>query len=212
MDSFVELTGAAREKAKEFLAQEKGANLAVRIMADDHGKLLLSIDERSPQDRSTEVDGVPIVVEGALFELVRGLRIDYDGQKQAFSFGGSARALSEPAALESAVRTHKARAAHGGGHPTPNYMRVFWYLLILTIVEVLVAYLPDWFGFPIVPMRMMLVVLAVWKAALVAMFFMHLKFEGRWKYVAVVPPAILATILVFLLMPDIGYPGWQWPR
>lgn len=41
------------------------------------------------------------------------------------------------------------------------------------------------------------------KAALVALFFMHLKYEGRWKYVLLIPVAFLAVVLVIALYPDI---------
>ena len=38
------------------------------------------------------------------------------------------------------------------------------------------------------------------KAGLVGWFFMHLKFEGNWVYILIVPAFILATILVLALM------------
>ncbi len=41
------------------------------------------------------------------------------------------------------------------------------------------------------------------KAALVVLFFMHLKYEGRWKYTLLIPVAFLAAVLVFALHPDI---------
>ena len=47
-----------------------------------------------------------------------------------------------------------------------------------------------------------LLFLALVKAGLVGWFFMHLKFEGNWVYVLVVPACILATIIVFALTPD----------
>jgi len=45
---------------------------------------------------------------------------------------------------------------------------------------------------------------AVAKALCVMMFFMHLKFEGNWKYVLLAPTTILAIGLPLALMPDIG--------
>ncbi|MEQ8763140.1 MAG: cytochrome C oxidase subunit IV family protein [Planctomycetota bacterium] len=41
------------------------------------------------------------------------------------------------------------------------------------------------------------------KAALVVLFFMHLKYEGRWKYTLLIPVAFLAVVLVMALYPDI---------
>ena len=43
---------------------------------------------------------------------------------------------------------------------------------------------------------------AVIKAGLVGWFFMHLKFEGNWVYIMIVPALILATIIVLALSPD----------
>ena len=42
------------------------------------------------------------------------------------------------------------------------------------------------------------------KALFVMMYFMHLKFEGRWKYVLLSPTVILAIGLPLALLPDIG--------
>lgn len=50
--------------------------------------------------------------------------------------------------------------------------------------------------------------LAIVKAVLVAMFFMHLKFDG-WKInVILAVPTILFLVIILLLFPDIGI---QWP-
>ena len=45
---------------------------------------------------------------------------------------------------------------------------------------------------------------AVAKAQFVMRYFMHLKFEGAWKYVLLLPTAILACGLPLALAPDIG--------
>jgi cytochrome c oxidase subunit 4 len=42
------------------------------------------------------------------------------------------------------------------------------------------------------------------KAMCVMMFFMHLKFEGNWKYVLLAPTTILSIGLPLALFPDIG--------
>jgi len=79
-----------------------------------------------------------------------------------------------------------------------NYMAIFWWLAALTVVEIAVI-LP---GFPKVVVGTLLVALAVTKAALVAMYFMHLRFETKTLgYIAVTPLAI-ATLLLLVLMPD----------
>jgi len=42
------------------------------------------------------------------------------------------------------------------------------------------------------------------KALFVMMFFMHLKFEGRWKFLLLSPTVILAMGLPLALLPDVG--------
>ena len=42
------------------------------------------------------------------------------------------------------------------------------------------------------------------KALFVMTYFMHLKFEGRWKFVLLAPTIILAIGLPLALLPDIG--------
>jgi hypothetical protein len=55
-------------------------------------------------------------------------------------------------------------------HKHPNYMAIFWYLAILTVVEIAVVFLP----FGKFTNGVLLCALAVTKAAMVAMYFMHL--------------------------------------
>jgi cytochrome c oxidase subunit 4 len=45
---------------------------------------------------------------------------------------------------------------------------------------------------------------AVIKAGLVGWYFMHLKFEGNWVYIMIIPAFIFATIVVLALYPDIA--------
>jgi len=54
----------------------------------------------------------------------------------------------------------------------PNYVGVFIILGVLTLIEIGVTYLP----LPRIPV---LVPLAILKAALVALYYMHLKFDRR---------------------------------
>ncbi|TAH39598.1 MAG: oxidase [Planctomycetota bacterium] len=46
--------------------------------------------------------------------------------------------------------------------------------------------------------------IASFKVLLVALYFMHLKFEGRWKYILTIPPLILFLGLLLALLPDIA--------
>ena len=83
-------------------------------------------------------------------------------------------------------------------HEEPNYNAIFWYLLVLTILEVGATYLP--FGKIVV--GSLLVSMALTKAALVAMFFMHLRFEKTTLGVIAVTPLVICVWLLFMLMPD----------
>lgn len=76
----------------------------------------------------------------------------------------------------------------------PNYMGVWAVLAILTVAEVLVALLSH---IPKNVLIITLVLLAIWKALLVAMYYMHLKFERlRLVLLAAVP---LPLALIFVL-------------
>ena len=78
-------------------------------------------------------------------------------------------------------------------HKRPNYVAIWGYLFVLTVIEVGAAFLSN---IPKHWLILILVFLAVWKALLVAMYFMHLKFE-RWRLRAVfLVPLPLAAILV----------------
>ena len=85
-----------------------------------------------------------------------------------------------------------------GEHKHPNYMAIFWTLAVLTVVEIGVVFLP----FGKLVNGTLLCALAVGKAALVAMYFMHLKFETRTLGLIAVTPLAIATLLVFVIMPD----------
>ncbi len=80
------------------------------------------------------------------------------------------------------------------------YLLVWFWLAILTGVEYFyAAWLKDFF---IDPARSACWSWAGIKAGLVGWYFMHLKFEGKWVYLLIVPAIILATILVLALVPD----------
>ncbi|MGH7548234.1 MAG: cytochrome C oxidase subunit IV family protein [Gemmatimonadales bacterium] len=78
-------------------------------------------------------------------------------------------------------------------HKRPNYVAIWGYLFVLTVIEVAAAFLSH---IPKHWLILILLFLAIWKALLVAMYFMHLKFE-RWRLRAVfLVPLPLAAILV----------------
>ena len=89
------------------------------------------------------------------------------------------------------------KAAHGVGRKAPNYYLVWLYLLILTIAEVGVAFVSH---LPETWLILLLLFLAVWKAALVAMYYMHLKFEPPRLVVMVLAPIPLAILITFTVV------------
>jgi cytochrome c oxidase subunit IV len=79
-------------------------------------------------------------------------------------------------------------------HKHPNYLAIFWILLAVTVLEV---------GYSVLlakaPKAILiggLVGLAAFKALLVALYFMHLKFERKTLGIIVGSTLILGVILV----------------
>ncbi len=85
-------------------------------------------------------------------------------------------------------------------HVEPNYIAIWIYLAVLTVLELIVAYAP----IPKAAMVGLLIGLAWAKAVLVAMYFMHLRFERRTLGIIAIIPAILVTFLTFMLVPDLS--------
>jgi len=84
-------------------------------------------------------------------------------------------------------------------HHEPNYMAVFFALFVLTIAEVGVVFMP----LSKLVIGMALVLMALGKAALVALYFMHLRYEKFALGVIALTPLILCTLLIFSLLPDL---------
>ncbi|MCY3599483.1 MAG: cytochrome C oxidase subunit IV family protein, partial [Gemmatimonadetes bacterium] len=89
------------------------------------------------------------------------------------------------------------QAADDHGHEHPKYMLIWLYLAILTALEVGVVYLAiaKWL------IVTSLLVMAAWKALLVAMYYMHLKFEpNRLRLVALAPLPAVAIMIIAIMM------------
>ena len=86
-------------------------------------------------------------------------------------------------------------------HHHVNYMAVFISLCVLTALSV---------GFDLISFEnkavtvVIVLAIAAAKASCVLLFFMHLKFEGGWKYLVLAPTTVLALGLPLALWPDIG--------
>ncbi len=83
-------------------------------------------------------------------------------------------------------------------HKEPNYMGVFWWLLILTVLEITVIYMP----MAKMAIAILLVSMAISKASLVALYFMHLKFERLTLGLVALSPFLLCLFLILMLTPD----------
>ena len=84
-------------------------------------------------------------------------------------------------------------------HVRPNYILIWVYLFVLTVIEVGAAFLSH---IPKHWLILILVFFAIWKALLVALYFMHLKFE-RWRLRAIfMVPVPLAIILVLAVITE----------
>jgi cytochrome c oxidase subunit 4 len=88
-------------------------------------------------------------------------------------------------------------------HTIPNYMAVFWWLLGLTVVEI---------AWALIPHRSELILAsgivgaAIIKAVLVALYFMHLKFERKTLGVLFASTLILGVILVSVGIAELVLP------
>jgi cytochrome c oxidase subunit 4 len=84
-------------------------------------------------------------------------------------------------------------------HPGPSYVSVFTGLVVLTVVEVAVVYM----SLSQQVLAAMLLISALAKAALVALYFMHLRHEVKLIISTFVVPLLLGAMFLIALFPDI---------
>ena len=78
----------------------------------------------------------------------------------------------------------------------PNYIGIWLALAVLTGIELGVAFLP----FSKMIIILLLLGLAFWKALLVALYFMHLRFEpNRLRILAVAPLPLIVILVVAVI-------------
>jgi cytochrome c oxidase subunit IV len=80
----------------------------------------------------------------------------------------------------------------------PPYMLIWGVLAVLMLSKVFIAFI----GLPKTMTIIVLCTLAVVKATLVALFYMHLKFEPQRLRVLVLVPLPLAVLLVLVVLAD----------
>jgi cytochrome c oxidase subunit 4 len=101
-------------------------------------------------------------------------------------------------------RMHDAEEPHGHTAPMPhhkvNYVAIFGLLIALTVVTVVVAFVH--IRSEVIKVLVALTIAAI-KASFVALYFMHLKFEGKLIYLILIIPVFLCILLVIALIPDV---------
>jgi len=104
------------------------------------------------------------------------------------------------------AETAAVHAPHGAveHHDGPSYIAVFIYLTLLTGAELGVYGM----GLPKTVMVGALVALALTKAALVAMFFMHLAMERKGLWIIAVIPLVIVAFCYLMLRPDLSRRSW----
>jgi len=85
-------------------------------------------------------------------------------------------------------------------HKHPPYILIWVVLLLLTLAEVAMSlYMTN---VSRVWLAVGLILMAVWKAVLVAMYYMHLKYEPARLWILAVSPLPLAVILVLAVISE----------
>ncbi|MHC5019912.1 MAG: cytochrome C oxidase subunit IV family protein [Planctomycetota bacterium] len=99
-------------------------------------------------------------------------------------------------------------AGHGDDHEHHdlpfNPWIIFFALLILTGI----SWAADHFlsgNFSILTISVIVMGVSLCKATLVVAFFMHYRYETKWKYVLTIPPMIVGVLIMLALVPDVGY-------
>lgn len=89
--------------------------------------------------------------------------------------------------------------AEAKAHPaTRTFVGVWGWLLVLTVVEVILAYR----NMPVIMMLVMLMSLSVIKAGLIMSYFMHLRYEKFSLALTLIPMLIVCICLMASFFPD----------
>jgi caa(3)-type oxidase subunit IV len=98
--------------------------------------------------------------------------------------------------------------AAGHSHSRTQYWVIFAVLFVLTILEVVIA--QPTMGIPKGPMVTALVLLALTKASLVGLFFMHLKTEMKALKLTVALPFAFPALYAFILIAEAAWRYLRW--
>ena len=86
--------------------------------------------------------------------------------------------------------------ASGASHP--NYVKIWVWLIVLMAVSLAATLLPGGRAIAVT----VIFAAAIAKALLVALNYMHLRFEPRLIYAVVLVPVLFALVLALALVPD----------
>ncbi len=106
--------------------------------------------------------------------------------------------LHNPFALGDALAPARASEDVHFEGSTKLFLYVLVALLVLTVVEVMLAY----FHVPLTLMLTILIGLSLIKAALIMGYFMHLRFERLSLVLTLVPILVVCICLLFIFFPD----------
>ncbi len=85
-----------------------------------------------------------------------------------------------------------------GTHSNRLYLTVWTGLLVLTIIEVALAYM----SLSVAVMLVLLMGFSLMKTALIVVYFMHLRFEKLSLTLTLIPALVICIILMFIVFPD----------
>jgi caa(3)-type oxidase subunit IV len=102
------------------------------------------------------------------------------------------------------VTDSHAVSSHGhAGANVNGYLIIFGALAIFTLLSFLVNFAVRSEHFTATVGFILIMGVAVCKAVLVAMFFMHLKWDWGRLFFMIIPVLILGTMMIIVLLPDI---------
>ncbi len=93
---------------------------------------------------------------------------------------------------------HGGAEPHEAGATDKTYFLVWGALFVITLAEVGYAFL----SLPKFWLAIGLVIMAMWKALLVALYYMHLRFEPARLWILAASPLPLAVILVIAVLTE----------
>jgi caa(3)-type oxidase subunit IV len=107
--------------------------------------------------------------------------------------------------------TQTAPAAAGHGEHSPSLVNAYFIVFAALCVFTVVSFYVNWIYYEeeskFMPAAIILIV-AVVKAVLVGLIFMHLKYDWAKLYFLIIPVFILGAMMMLVLMPDIVF-AWH---